>query len=225
MEKGRNNWKEGIGLLGEVSMRRNKHFGELLLVMAVLAIGTTTGMAVPHSDLVGCDGCHVPHNAGTLPGVPLWNGSETTVTFTMYSSATFQATIDNQPSGTSRLCLSCHDGANPDFLWMTDAEQFGAGELVTSHPISFVYDSALASADGALKDPSQPSTLGRTIAEDLLDVASKVQCTSCHDVHSSGVGEFQLRGYNYGYETVENPDGTTSQLHHGPELCRMCHLK
>ena len=52
-----------------------------------------------------------------------------------------------------------------------------------------------------------------------------MQCNSCHDVHTSGVGEFQLRGYNYGYESVENPDGTKSQIHHGPELCRMCHLK
>jgi hypothetical protein len=184
------------------------------------------GRAGPaHSDLVGCDGCHVPHNASALPGVPLWNGSETTVTFSMYTSVTFQGTIDNQPSGASRLCLSCHDGANPNFLWMTDARIFGAGELVNSHPISFVYDATLASSDGFLKDPSLPSTLGRTIAEDLLDGASKMQCTSCHDVHTSGVGDHQLRGYNYGFETVTNPDGTTSQVHHDARLCRMCHLK
>ena len=189
----------------------------LLTAPAVLA-------AAAHSDMVGCDGCHVPHNADKLPGVPLWNGNETTVTFTMYSSKTFQATIDGQPSGASKLCLSCHDGANPNFLWMTDNEKFGAGELVNSHPVSFVYDSALASADGALKDPSQPSTLGRTIAQDLLDVNGKLQCNSCHDVHTSGVGR-ALRGYNYGYETVQNDDGSTSQIHHGPELCRMCHLK
>jgi len=82
----------------------------------------------------------------------------------------------------------------------------------------------LAVADGALKDPSQPSTLGRTIAEDLLDVDGKLQCNSCNDVHTSGVGR-ALRGYNYGYETIQNDDGSTSQTHHGPELCRMCHLK
>jgi len=180
--------------------------------------------AAAHSDMVGCDGCHVPHNAGKLPGVPLWNGNETATTFTMYSSKTLQATMDSQPSGASKLCLSCHDGANPNFLWMTDNEKFGSGELVNSHPVSFVYDSALAVADGHLKDPSQPSTLGRSIAQDLLDVDGKVQCNSCHDVHTSGVGR-ALRGYNWGYETVTNDDGSTSQMHHGPELCRMCHLK
>jgi hypothetical protein len=178
-----------------------------------------------HSDLVGCDGCHVPHNASQLPGVPLWNGNETTVTFTMYSSATFQGTIDGQPSGASKLCLSCHDGANPNFLWMTDEKKFGSSELANSHPISFTYDSALAAVDRGLKDPSQPSTLGRTIAQDLLDPDGKMQCNSCHDVHTSGIGQHQLRGYDYGLSTVTNLDGSINQIHHGPELCRMCHLK
>ncbi len=188
-------------------------------------LASAEGAGSAHSDLVGCDGCHVPHNATPVAGVPLWNGNETAVTFTMYTSATFQGTIDNQPSGTTRLCLSCHDGANPNFLWMTDSQKFGATDLVNSHPISFAYDSVLAQGDGFLKDPSQPSTLGGTIAQDLLDAAGKMQCTSCHDVHTSGVGENQLRGYDYGYGTVTNPDGTTSQVHHGAELCRMCHLK
>jgi hypothetical protein len=205
-------------------MKWSTRLGLGLMISGLLTVAATWG-ATAHSDLVGCDGCHVPHNAGKLPGVPLWNGSETTVTFTMYSSKTLQATMDGQPSGASRLCLSCHDGANPNFLWMSNTKKFKAGDLANSHPISFVYDSALASADGALKNPSQPSTLGRTIAQDLLDSNSKMQCNSCHDVHTSGVGENQLRGYNYGFETVKNPDGTTSQMHHGPELCRMCHLK
>ncbi len=142
---------------------QNRWLVRVGLGVIVSGLLTTPGVwaAAPHSDMVGCDGCHVPHNADQLPGVPLWNGSETSLTFTMYSSKTLQATMDGQPSGASKLCLSCHDGANPNFLWMTDNEKFGAGELTNSHPVSFVYDSALASADGHLKDPSQPSTLGR----------------------------------------------------------------
>jgi len=193
-----------------------------------MLIGISAGAAAwtmnAHSD-TGCDGCHVPHNATQLPGIPLWNGSETTVTFSMYTSATFQGMIDGQPSGASRLCLSCHDGANPEYLWMSGDQLFGGEELTRSHPISFVYDSALAAIDIGLKDPSEASTLGRTISEDLLDPEGKMQCNSCHDVHTSGVGEHQLRGYNYGFETVEKGDHSVSQIHHGPELCRMCHLK
>jgi predicted CXXCH cytochrome family protein len=183
-----------------------------LLMFFAICFTSTATFALVHSDIFGCDPCHVVHDAKTLPGVPLWSGNETTTTFTMYSSATFKGAIDGQPSGNSKLCLSCHDGANPNFSWLAPEMTFGSEELVNSHPISFVYDSALTSLDGALKDPSQPSTLGGTIAEDLLDPESKMQCGSCHDVHTSGVGEFQLRGYDYGSQ-------------HGPELCRMCHLK
>ncbi|OHB74081.1 MAG: hypothetical protein A2Z25_11010 [Planctomycetes bacterium RBG_16_55_9] len=184
--------------------------GALVVLIGLL---TQTGvMGLAHSDLFGCSGCHTPHNAQTLPGVPLWNGRETTLTFTMYSSASFQGAIDGQPSGDSKLCLGCHDGADPDFAWMDPQHIFGSAELTNSHPISFVYDSSLATLDGALKDPSEASTLGATIAQDLLDPDSKVQCSSCHDVHTSGVGDGLLRGYDYGPQF-------------GPELCRMCHIK
>ena len=191
----------------------NKNF--LKLRLAVVLVGLLTPavvMALAHSDLFGCNGCHTPHNAEALPGVPLWNGNETTTTFVMYSSDTFQGAADGQPSGDSKLCLSCHDGANPNFAWMDPEHSFGSNELANSHPISFVYDSALAAKDRALKDPSEASTLGGTIMEDLLDPESKVQCGSCHDVHTSGVGDSLLRGYDYGSQ-------------HGPELCRMCHMK
>ena len=194
----------------------NRNFVKLRLFVILVGLLTpAVVMALAHSDLFGCSGCHVPHNAEALPGVPLWNGSETTKTFVMYSSASFQGqdTADGQPSGDSKLCLSCHDGAtNPNFTWMAQEHIFGADELANSHPISFVYDSTLATRDGGLKDPSEASTLGGTILEDLLDPESKLQCSSCHDVHTSGVGDSLLRGYDYGSQ-------------HGPELCRMCHIK
>ena len=131
------------------------NFVKLRLIAVLFCLSTpTVVLALAHSDLFGCYGCHTPHNAEELPGVPLWNGSETTTTFVMYSSDTFQGIIDEQPSGNSKLCLSCHDGANPDFAWMNPDHIFGSDDLVNSHPISFVYDSALAAIDGALKDPS-----------------------------------------------------------------------
>lgn len=197
---------------------------KLKLMCLLMVCGLPLVVMAAHSDY-GCDGCHTPHNSEQLPGVPLWNGTTTTTTFTMYSSATFQGTIDGQPSGASKLCLGCHDGANPNYTWMADERKFEAGELVNTHPISFVYDSSLAGLDGGLKDPSEASTLGGSIADDLLDAASKVQCNSCHDVHTSGVGHNALRGYDYGMSDIENPDGSVSQVHHGPDLCRMCHLK
>jgi len=182
-----------------------------LLLVPVLSLTPTVVGTLGHTYLFGCEGCHTPHNV-VLPGVPLWNGSQTKTTFVMYSSGTFRGKADGQPSGNSKLCLSCHDGSNSNYAWMNTNHSFGADELASSHPISFVYDSALAAQDGALKDPSEASTLGRTILDDLLDSDSKVQCGSCHDAHSSGVGSSLLRGYDYGSR-------------YGPGLCRMCHMK
>ena len=183
---------------------------KITLPLVLVALLMPVLVMAAHSDY-GCDGCHTPHNSDTLPGVPLWSGEEGTAVFTeFYSSHTFDAQ-PGQPDGASKLCLSCHDGANPNYSWMVPERTID--DLTVTHPISFVYDSGLATTDGGLKDPSQESGLGDTIYQDLLDGESKVQCTSCHDVHTSGIGENLLRGMDY---------------FHGPgggEFCRMCHIK
>lgn len=181
----------------------------------LLLVGLSTSTAVAalgHRDLFGCDGCHTPQHRETLPSVPLWNDREETKRFVMYSGDAIQSTADGQSSRNSKLCLACHDGSNSGYAWMDADHSFGAHGRGGAHPISFVYDSALADRDGTLKDPSEASTLGGTIREDLLDTDGRVQCGSCHDVHSSGVGDSLLRGYDY-------------ERQRWAELCRMCHLR
>jgi Doubled CXXCH motif (Paired_CXXCH_1) len=60
-----------------------------------------------------CVFCHTPHNAGRGVG-PLWNKRLSDATYTPYSSSSLSANaiqgILNQPGGSSKLCLSCHDG-------------------------------------------------------------------------------------------------------------------
>lgn len=60
-----------------------------------------------------CVFCHTPHGA-TSGAVPLWNRNVTSSGYTMYSSSSLDAlqvqTTINQPGGSSKLCLSCHDG-------------------------------------------------------------------------------------------------------------------
>ncbi len=60
-----------------------------------------------------CVFCHTPH--GATPGVtPLWNRSLGTTVYTPYASASLDAQAIQgaleQPGGSSKLCLSCHDG-------------------------------------------------------------------------------------------------------------------
>ena len=143
-----------------------------------------------------CVCCHTPHNADiTVPDAPLWNHKSTTATFQLYASPTFNgaATI-TQPNGSSKLCLSCHDGtvALEDFGTITNGTHFISGvnnvgtDLRNDHPISFVYDAALASADAGLWNPTtHPSGIGSgTISQTML-FNNKLECASCHDVHNS----------------------------------------
>src|SRR5512146_58935 len=83
---------------GEVCMQMDRNLAKLSLAALAPLLLMAPWAGAAHSDH-GCDSCHTPHNAGSLPGVPLWNGNETITTFTMYSSTTLQASIDGQPSG------------------------------------------------------------------------------------------------------------------------------
>ncbi len=138
-----------------------------------------------------CNVCHTPHNADTTTAglaAPLWDHAITsTATFTVYSSATLNASM-GQPAGVSKLCLSCHDGsvaldafagsAGNVSNKMTGNAMVGTN-LANDHPVSFTYNTALSSADGELFDPSS-----KTAVADLL-FSEKVECSSCHDVHNT----------------------------------------
>jgi hypothetical protein len=63
-----------------------------------------------------CVFCHTPHGADSSLPAPLWNKSVQNKTYTPYSSssldaATIQGASAGHPLGSSKLCLSCHDGA------------------------------------------------------------------------------------------------------------------
>lgn len=152
-----------------------------------------------------CVVCHTPHN-GAAGAAVLWNHTETTQTFTLYTSSTLDATI-GQPSGVSKLCLSCHDGtvALDAFGGAAGSNMIsGSGligtDLSNDHPISFTYNTALATTDGGLHDPATTdSGLGNQIDDDLLfgtGASKTMECSSCHDVHNSAAIAGLLRKSN-----------------------------
>ena len=162
-----------------------------------------------------CLPCHAPHgnlNKTSAAFAPvLWNHSVPTNTYQVYTSPTLDALDQGQPSGATKLCLSCHDGtvALDNFSRKTNGTWFmysGAAvpgknqinhfnfgtDLRATHPLSFTYDTALATADGELFDPAaQITALGGTIEEDLL-IDGKFECASCHDVHNKAGNEALL---------------------------------
>lgn len=135
-----------------------------------------------------CVICHGPHNGAAPLGTGLlWNHTETSAVYQIYRSDTLRASA-GQPDGSSRLCLSCHDGTArlDSFGGQAGSEFCGriiGTDLRSVHPISFVYDDALAASVAHLKSPSAASGFGGTIASDLLR-GGKMQCSSCHEPHN-----------------------------------------
>ncbi|MBN2433016.1 MAG: cytochrome C [Acidobacteria bacterium] len=176
----------------------------LILCCACLALGQAgiAGSAHDFSDETWSHGqiclpCHTPHNANTtVAEAPLWNHELTAVaTYTLYSTTSLDATV-GQPNGTSRLCLSCHDGtvALENFGGVTNGTAFVTGTILVGnganlsgdHPVSFTYDAALAATDGGLHDPTVTASGligGGTISDDMLS-GGTMQSSSCHEVHN-----------------------------------------
>jgi hypothetical protein len=182
-----------------------------------------------------CKPCHTPHvTEERSMDAPLWNHDVTSATFIPYNSPSMDA-FPGQPTGTSKLCLSCHDGSlaidsfggRTGTVYITDpwytetrlkTSAFIGTDLTGDHPISFAYDTSLSNQDLGLHDPgSTASGLGGTIAVDLLD-DGRVECTSCHDPHigrANGCGS----DCHLGNTLSLWMDNTNS------ELCLTCHAK
>lgn len=182
---------------------------------ATWAGGTTSG----GGDL--CIVCHTPHFGDTSVGTdaPLWNHDLTTGPWDPYVGTDIQATVGD-PNGASILCLSCHDGTvaldsyggNTGGTNISASVATGGTDLTDDHPVSFVYNTALSNSDGFLYDPDTKSsgvgTSPSTIAVDMLDSSSRLQCTSCHKVHNE---------YNLPNLLIKSNDGSA--------LCTTCHSK
>ena len=136
-----------------------------------------------------CIFCHTPHTAKKRG---LWNRYDSTATYLPYRSTTLKANV-GQPTGASKLCLSCHDGTvalgmvrsraalipmRSGSLKISSGGANLGTDLTDDHPISFKYDAALVSASGQLRPPTAAGHV-------RLDDNNELQCTSCHEPHSN----------------------------------------
>ena len=132
-----------------------------------------------------CIFCHMAHHAG--PELPLWSRDMSAALYAPYASQTLVA-APGQPTGGSRLCLSCHDGSvaldsyggspttNTVFIPESHRVGFG-GDLSGEHPIGFTFTETIAADDGQLHNPTNSAVAELLFSGDL-------ECASCHDVHN-----------------------------------------
>lgn len=175
-----------LGDKGHASILNTKH--------NLSASGSGSVTAVSENRV--CIFCHTPHHATSEN--PLWSRPLSNTIYNLYGSTTLVAT-PGQPTGSSRLCLSCHDGtiAIGMLEGLTEPVALTGGittmpsgvtnletDLSDDHPISFPYTSSLAMQRGELKDPLFLP------AEIKLEDGQMLQCTSCHNPHKNPHGMF-----------------------------------
>ncbi len=154
-----------------------------------------------------CLPCHTPHNSQNEANMddPLWNHEMAPIAgFTHYT--TLSGTVGTS-TGSSRLCLGCHDGntAMDNYGGVTTgldtmtvvAANFGI-DLSNDHPIGITYPSALTNY------VTDPTGAGIRLPNDGTN--DRVECQSCHDPHGGVTGTPFLR--------ITNVDS---------ELCLACH--
>jgi predicted CXXCH cytochrome family protein len=137
-----------------------------------------------------CVFCHVPHNPKAGADGPLWNHLLTTQKFTLYDGTTNQ-----DSSGISRLCLSCHDG-------VTNIDAFGSSAGSTDIDTKFSGTTANIGLDLQDDHPvmvTMPDGTGGFNARSSVDgtqaklfgsSTDTVECASCHDPHLTDNGHF-----------------------------------
>ncbi len=198
--------------LSERNWRMHPKQMVMVLTLLLLPVSMSSGQSIvntPHnlsasgpsairagSEEQICIFCHSVHNAA--PVQPLWNRTMPAGVYAVYSSNALDA-LPGQPTGSSKLCLSCHDGtiALGSVISRTQTIQMAGGittlppgssnlgtDLSDDHPISFRYDTSLVVKDPKLTDPALlPPSI-------KLDALQELQCTACHEAHDNSFGNF-----------------------------------
>jgi hypothetical protein len=200
--------------------------------------------AIPTDEIPGfsrsnqiCVFCHTPHRSSGEG--PLWNRQASSVSFFKHFSSA-SLTIDDpsvkgaseygQPNGSTRLCLSCHDGvtalgalfttpltAETYQVHFLDVKRGVSGPNVhlpyqtysSHHPVSFKYN--LAVRNILTSPPYNKTEYWFSPANGVkLDRYERMQCTTCHDPHQ---------------DKSENPDPLTPfwTAKTYAEVCKSCH--
>ena len=191
-----------------------------------------------------CSFCHTPHDA--QPDTPLWTRSLANVNsgWTPYVwSAPGNKDIPQNMDpliGSSRLCMSCHDGSIALDAHGTPMPQSAiignvpTKDMKNTHPIGFSYDDAMNArgtmelvdknqhlatalvASNTAGTYNQVTRSGNRRVADILFRGYVVTCSSCHDVHNCG-NVAPDPGHNYNYLLWAKEEQSL--------LCLTCHVK
>lgn len=207
-----------------------------------------------------CIFCHTPHSANVDGGAPLWNRRFSAETFSRYSSGTLRIRVDPttsaaakydtasswKPDGSTKLCLSCHDGVVTAEHGLGDVLVGGPiamnGDTYISgiasfnpsnnkmktghHPVSFEYTQSVADSINSFKGSSVfvlPTLTG------VKTYNNKMQCTTCHNAHQNQSNDTECYGGTCGVSFTQKIapfwvyGGGANAIADQQSVCTTCH--
>lgn len=208
-------------------------------------INAYAAMQAPGSVLADNEGrvcafCHTPHAAviDASQG-PMWSHMVSAKPYQIFNpgnnnESAFLVTMrgGDPLAGSSRLCMSCHDGqiavdshmgsgsqANGTFV-LTGGSVIGSTTSTTSdHPIGMPYNNYPTEQPNHYRASTNnwSNGNGHTIAESLETADGIVTCATCHDVHNKKVAT-----------QTASLDGITRNpllraKNQGSAICKSCH--
>ena len=145
-----------------------------------------------------CLFCHTPH--GALPQTPSWSHKLSDAVYTIYQSSSLEAKV-GQPTGSSKLCLSCHDGSVAATNLQIDLAKASRHDVVR-------YDGV------------------HDLKESSMTMPMHVECVDCHNPHATRDSQSQVPLVP---GAIRDVTGTTSsgafiqKAQYEYEVCFKCH--
>ena len=236
---------------------------KVLIILLSVAILAAAGIALaginntPHnipqfvSGKTGepCAYCHTPHVGGTGdPTYPLWNRSQNGITYTMYSSPTFDMTpgptrTQAQVDMSTRACLQCHNGvaselinypgrglksASAEATYNFTGTDLGnlaniGTDLRQEHPVGFTYNPSLDNENNgfpAISSGKVGTTNLPLYGTDITQVRNMLGCGSCHEPHD----RYTYTGKNATQVYFLRNATASDNGNAGSAMCKACHV-
>lgn len=160
-----------------------------------------------------CVFCHTPHSQRVEKA--LWNRGEAEGPFLHYTSPSMdakEATALRPLTGSSKLCMACHDGTvalgafgrrrSPEPMTGTESGRIPprsrsnlGHDLSGSHPVSLRVTPELVAENNARDSLLAPVEAMRSDPDVHLDASGEIQCTTCHDPHDDS--NFESSGVHF----------------------------